>query len=80
MDAIRYFESMDRKKKGLDNPINGGVAIFAGGNENASLADYPGALYDIILMAVISLLLVENFIPQVLRKRKDRYFLPCLSA
>lgn len=54
VDAIRYFESMDRKKKGLDNPINGGVAIFAGGNENASLADYPGALYDIIAVTAFA--------------------------
>lgn len=47
-DALRYFESADRKKLGFENPINGGIVIFAAGNDGGSMASYPGALTDLI--------------------------------
>lgn len=46
--AIEYFENADRKKLGFDNPINGGVAFFAAGNDGKEMSAYPGALADII--------------------------------
>ena len=46
--AIEYFENADRKELGFDNPINGGVAFFAAGNDGKEMSAYPGALADII--------------------------------
>lgn len=46
--AIEYFENADRKELGFDNPINGGVAFFAAGNDGKEMSGYPGALADII--------------------------------
>lgn len=46
--AIEYFENADRKELGFDNPINGGVAFFAAGNNGMEMSTYPGALADII--------------------------------
>ena len=43
IDAIHYFEASK------NNPVlDGGIAIFAAGNENHDYAHYPGAFYDII--------------------------------
>ena len=44
IDAIHYFESSK------NNPVitDGGLAIFAAGNESHPYAHYPGAFYDII--------------------------------
>lgn len=43
IDALHYFESVS------NNPaINGGIVIFAAGNENHNYAHYPGAFVDII--------------------------------
>ena len=47
-DALKYFESADRSKLGFSNPINGGIAIFAAGNDGRGYGSYPGALADII--------------------------------
>lgn len=43
IDAIHYFE--DSKNNSV---LDGGIAIFAAGNENHNYAHYPGAFYDII--------------------------------
>lgn len=48
IDAYRYFINSSR-----DNPINGGVAIFAAGNEIANMAGYPGAMADMIAVTAI---------------------------
>ena len=43
IDAVHYFESVS------NNPaINGGIAIFAAGNDSHNYAHYPGAFVDII--------------------------------
>ena len=42
-DALKYFEASK------NNPVvDGGIPIFAAGNDHAPYATYPGALYDII--------------------------------
>jgi subtilisin family serine protease len=42
-DAIYYFEASK------NNPVlNGGIVIFAAGNDTMDYAEYPGALHDII--------------------------------
>ncbi len=41
--ALEYFINKER-----NNPINGGIAIFAAGNVNAAYSGYPGALKDMI--------------------------------
>lgn len=54
IDAVRYFEaapdynaSPNRRRR--NNPINeGGIAIFATGNDGQNFAHYPGAYHDII--------------------------------
>lgn len=46
MDAIRYFE----KTKNND-VLDGGVVIFASGNEGYPFASYPGAINDIICVS-----------------------------
>lgn len=46
LDAIRYFES----KK--NNPVlDGGIAVFASGNEGLNYASYPGAYRDVICVS-----------------------------
>lgn len=46
LDAIRYFES----KK--NNPVlDGGIAVFASGNDGLNYASYPGAYRDIICVS-----------------------------
>lgn len=43
IDAIHYFEETK------NNPVlDGGIAIFAAGNDNHNYAHYPGGFYDII--------------------------------
>ena len=43
IDAIHYFEASKN-----NSVLNGGIAIFAAGNENHNYAHYPGGFYDII--------------------------------
>lgn len=43
IDAIHYFEATCN-----NDVLNGGIAIFAAGNESHDYAHYPGAFYDII--------------------------------
>lgn len=43
VDAYNYFISSSR-----DNPINGGIGIFAAGNESATMSGYPGALEGLV--------------------------------
>lgn len=43
IDALHYFE-----KKANNSAVNGGICIFAAGNESEAYAHYPGAFYDII--------------------------------
>lgn len=42
-DAIRYFESTKN-----NDVLDGGIAIFAAGNDGLAYAEYPGALNDVI--------------------------------
>lgn len=49
-DAVEYFESNAR----LEGVIEGGVAIFAAGNEAATAADYPGAYNKYIAVSAMS--------------------------
>ena len=49
-DAVEYFESNAR----LEGVIEGGVAIFAAGNEAATTADYPGAYNKYIAVSAMS--------------------------
>ncbi len=54
VQAIRYFESADRKKLGFDNPINGGIAVFSAGNDGMALSSYPGGMSDIISVTALA--------------------------
>ncbi len=54
VQAIEYFEQADRQKMGFNNPINGGIAIFAAGNDGKSMVSYPGGLTDIISVTAIA--------------------------
>ena len=54
VQALEYFEQADRKKMGFDNPINGGIAVFAAGNDGKSMVSYPGGLTDIISVTAIA--------------------------
>ena len=48
IDAVHYFEACK------NNPVlNGGIAIFASGNDNQNFAHYPGAFVDIISVSAI---------------------------
>lgn len=49
MDAFRYYE----KNAGLDGVIDGGVMIFAAGNDGKSTPSYPGAYYDHICVTAM---------------------------
>lgn len=50
MDAIRYFE----KNAGIAGTIEGGVLIFAAGNDNYNTPSYPGAYYSHICVTAMS--------------------------
>lgn len=52
--ALTYFEEADRSKLGLSNPINGGVAIFASGNDGMAASAHPGALTELISVTAIA--------------------------
>lgn len=43
IDAVHYFEASKN-----NSVLNGGIAIFAAGNDNHNFAHYPGGFYDII--------------------------------
>lgn len=45
-DALRYFEASRN-----NSVIDGGIAVFASGNEGTPYASYPGALNDIICVS-----------------------------
>lgn len=49
MDAFRYYE----ENAGLDGLINGGLMIFAAGNDGSSIPSYPGAYYDHICVTAM---------------------------
>lgn len=53
-DAIHYFE--DCKNNSV---IDGGIAIFASGNDGDNFAHYPGALYDMISVSAFA----PDFLP-----------------
>lgn len=53
-DAIHYFE--DCKNNSV---IDGGIAVFAAGNEGHNYAHYPGALHDIISVSAFA----PDFLP-----------------
>lgn len=48
IDAIHYFEASRN-----NDVLDGGIAIFAAGNEGAGFAHYPGAFYDVISVSAI---------------------------
>lgn len=48
--AYRYFVNSERDSS---SPIDGGLAIFAAGNETASMAGYPVAMTDMIAVTAI---------------------------
>lgn len=48
--AIDYFETTAR----LEGVIEGGVAIFAAGNESLAMADYPGAYHSYIAVSAMA--------------------------
>ena len=50
MDAISYFE----KNAGIAGTIEGGVLIFAAGNDNYNTPSYPGAYYSHICVTAMS--------------------------
>ncbi len=54
VQALEYFEQADRKKMGFDNPINGGIAVFAAGNDGKPMVSYPGGLTDIISVTAVA--------------------------
>ena len=43
IDAYNYFIESSR-----DNPINGGIVVFAAGNETAAMSGYPGGMTEYI--------------------------------
>lgn len=43
IDAYKYFIESSR-----DNPINGGIVVFAAGNETAAMSGYPGGMTEYI--------------------------------
>lgn len=43
VDAYNYFIGSSR-----DNPINGGIVVFAAGNETAAMSGYPGGMTEYI--------------------------------
>lgn len=43
IDAYNYFIGSSR-----DNPINGGIVVFAAGNETAAMSGYPGGMTEYI--------------------------------
>lgn len=49
-DAIRYFMETDN----LPDVMDGGLVIFAAGNEGMSMATYPGACGDIVAVTAIA--------------------------
>ena len=49
MNAISYFE----KNAGIDGVINGGMIIFAAGNDNYNVPSYPGAYYSHICVTAM---------------------------
>lgn len=53
-DAIHYFE--DCKNNSV---INGGIAVFAAGNDGHNYSHYPGALHDIISVSAFA----PDFLP-----------------
>lgn len=53
-DAIRYFEATKN-----NSVIDGGIAVFAAGNDSHNYAHYPGALYDIISVSAFA----PDFLP-----------------
>lgn len=54
IDAIHYFEASVN-----NDVLNGGIAIFAAGNESHDYAHYPGAFYDIISVSAFA----PDFLP-----------------
>lgn len=49
MDAISYFE----KNAGIEGVIDGGMIIFAAGNDNYNVPSYPGAYYSHICVTAM---------------------------
>ena len=49
MDAIRYFET----NGGVEGAIDGGVLIFAAGNDHYNVPSYPGAYYNHICVTAM---------------------------
>lgn len=54
IDAIHYFEESKN-----NDVLDGGIAIFAAGNEGHNYAHYPGAFYDIISVSAFG----PDFLP-----------------
>ncbi len=53
-DAIKYFEACRN-----NDVLDGGIAIFASGNDSHNFAHYPGAIYDIISVSAFG----PDFLP-----------------
>lgn len=53
-DAVRYFEATRN-----NSVIDGGVAVYASGNEGLSYAGYPGAMNDVICVSAFA----PDFLP-----------------
>lgn len=54
-EAIEYFKA----EGGKDSPLDGGLMIFAAGNESSPVADYPGAYYSNVCVSAMA----PNFTP-----------------
>lgn len=54
IDAIHYFESCKN-----NDVLNGGIAVFAAGNESHDYAHYPGAFVDVISVSAFA----PDFLP-----------------